>query len=67
MTGTVYTETLIHAAPQQFIADAPYQLVIVTLDTGGRLTGRVSGTPVRIDDRVELIEEKAGVPFFRKI
>jgi uncharacterized OB-fold protein len=67
MTGTVYTETLIHAAPQQFIAEAPYQLVIVTLDTGGRVTGRVSGVPVRIDDRVELLEEKAGVPFFRKL
>ena len=67
MTGTVYTETLIHAAPQQFIAEAPYQLVIVTLDSGGRVTGRVSGMPLRIDDRVELIEEKAGVPFFRKI
>jgi uncharacterized OB-fold protein len=68
MTGTVYTETLIHAAPQQFVAEAPYQLVIVTLDKGGgRVTGRVSGPPVRIDDRVELIEEKAGVPFFRKI
>ena len=67
MTGTVYTETLIHAAPQQFVAEAPYQLVIVTLDTGGRVTGRVSGARVNIDDRVELIEEKAGVPFFRKI
>jgi uncharacterized OB-fold protein len=67
MTGTIYTETLIHAAPQQFIAEAPYQLVIVTLDTGGRVTGRVSGAPVRIDDRVELLEEKAGVPFFRKL
>ena len=67
MTGTVYTETLIHAAPQQFVAEAPYQLVIVTLDIGGRVTGRVSGAHVHIDDRVELIEEKAGVPFFRKI
>jgi uncharacterized OB-fold protein len=67
MTGTVYTETLIHAAPQQFIAEAPYQLVIVALDTGGHVTGRVSGARVHIDDRVELIQEKAGVPFFRKI
>jgi uncharacterized OB-fold protein len=67
MSGTVYTETLIHAAPQQFIADAPYQLVIVTLDSGERVTGRVAGDRVAIDDRVEHIEDKSGVPFFRKI
>jgi uncharacterized OB-fold protein len=67
MTGSVYTETMIHAAPQQFIAEAPYQLLIVTLDGGGRVTGRIQGAPVRIDDRVELVEEKAGIPFFRKI
>jgi len=67
MSGTVYTETVIHAAPQQFIADAPYQLVIVTLDSGERVTGRVVGERVAIDDRVEHIEDKSGVPFFRKI
>lgn len=65
-TGTVYTETLIHAAPQQFVADAPYQLIIVTLDEGGRVTGRVLGERVAIDDRVELAEERSGVPYFRK-
>jgi uncharacterized OB-fold protein len=67
MSGTVYTETLIHAAPQQFIDEAPYQLIIVTLDSGGRVTGRVDGARVAIGDRVERTQEKAGVPFFRKI
>ena len=67
MTGTVYTETLIHAAPQQFLNEAPYQIIIVSLDNGGRVTGRVVGDPVVIDDRVVLDQEKAGVPFFRKI
>jgi uncharacterized OB-fold protein len=66
MNGTVYTETLIHAAPQQFIAEAPYQLVIITLDSGKRVTGRVLGPPVRIDDRVELVEERKGIPYFSK-
>jgi uncharacterized OB-fold protein len=65
-TGVVYTETVVHAAPEQFVADAPYQLVIVTLDGGGRLTGRVAGGRVQIGDAVELAEERNGIPFFRK-
>lgn len=64
--GIVYTETLIHAAPREFIAEAPYQLIIVTLDDGSRATGRVLGDTVAIDDPVEVVEERNGVPYFRK-
>jgi uncharacterized OB-fold protein len=67
MTGTVYTETLIHAAPREFVNEAPYQLIIVTLADGRRVTGRVDGDPVSIDDAVELTAEKNGVPYFRKL
>jgi uncharacterized protein len=67
MTGTVYTETLIYAAPREFVNDAPYQLVIVTLTDGKRVTGRIVGGAVAIDDRVELAEERNGVPYFRKL
>jgi uncharacterized OB-fold protein len=65
-TGTVYTETVVHAAPAQFVADAPYQLAIVALDGGGRRTVRISGGPVRIGDPVEFAEDRGGIPFFRK-
>jgi uncharacterized OB-fold protein len=65
-SGIIYTETLIHAAPQQFVADAPYQLVIVTLDGGQRLTARVAGGTVQIGDAVDFAEYRDGVPFFRK-
>ena len=65
-TGVIYTETVVHAAPEQFAAEAPYQLVIVTLDEGGRVTARVSGDRVAIGDRVELAAERAGVMFFQK-
>jgi uncharacterized OB-fold protein len=65
-TGIVYTETVVHAAPEQFLADAPYQLAIVSLDGGGRLTGRVSGARVQIGDLVEFAEDRNGIPFFRK-
>ena len=40
-TGTVYTETVVHAAPEQFTADAPYQLAIISLAEGGRVTAPV--------------------------
>jgi uncharacterized OB-fold protein len=64
--GIVYTETVVHAPPEQFVADAPYQLAIVTLEGGGRLTARIEGPRVAIGDRVEFAEERNGIPFFRK-
>jgi uncharacterized OB-fold protein len=67
MTGTVYTETLIHSAPEAFVSEAPYQLIIVTLDSGDRVTGRVAGERVAIEDAVVLADERNGVPYFRKI
>ena len=65
-TGTVYTETVVHSAPEAFVADAPYQTAIVSLDEGGRVTGRIMGERVQIDDRVVLAETRDGVPYFRK-
>jgi uncharacterized OB-fold protein len=64
--GVVYTETLIYAAPEQFVADAPYQLAIITLDGGGRLTARIAGDRVAVGDGVEFAEYRDGIPFFRK-
>jgi uncharacterized OB-fold protein len=65
-SGTVYTETVIYSAPEAFVNEAPYQTAIVTLDGGGRVTGRIEGDRVKIDDRVVEVEERGGVPFFRK-
>jgi uncharacterized OB-fold protein len=65
-SGTVYTETVVHAPPAQFAADAPYQLAIVSLEEGGRVTGRILGDRVQIGDAVEFAEDRGGVPFFRK-
>jgi uncharacterized OB-fold protein len=64
--GIVYTETVIHAAPEQFTADAPYQMAIVSLAEGGRITARVEGERVVIGDRVKFVEDRAGIPFFAK-
>jgi len=67
MIGTVYTETVVHLAPEAFAKDAPYQVAIVTVEDGSRITGRVLGDRVAIDDRVAQVETCDGVPFFRKI
>ena len=64
--GTVYTETVVYTAPPAFEKDVPYQVAIVSLDSGGRVTGRVEGERVSIDDRVELFDTRDGVQFFRK-
>lgn len=66
MTGTVYTETTIYSPPEAFAADAPYQLAIVELDSGGRITARIQGDPVRIGDPVELAVTRGAILFFRK-
>ena len=64
--GIVYTETVVHAAPARFVADAPYQLAIVDLDDGVRRTVRILGERVSIGDQVEFAEDRDGVAFFRK-
>jgi uncharacterized OB-fold protein len=65
-SGTVYTETVVHAAPEQFVADAPYQLAIITVAGGKRLTARIAGNRVQIGDAVQFAEFRNGIPFFRK-
>ncbi|MGA3188321.1 MAG: OB-fold domain-containing protein [Bryobacteraceae bacterium] len=66
MKGTIYTETTVFAPPEQFAADAPYQLVIVALEDGKRLTARVLGDRVAIGDGVELAETRNHIAFFSK-
>jgi uncharacterized OB-fold protein len=65
--GTVYTETVVHSAIPQFAADVPYQLAIISLEAGGRLTGRILGEQAQIGDRVEFVEERDGVTYYRKL
>ena len=66
MIGVVYTETVVHMAPPAFEKDVPYQVAIISLDTGERVTARIEGVHVSIDDRVALVQTRDGVPFFRK-
>ena len=65
-TGTIYTETVVHLAPERFAADAPYQVVIVEVAPGSRITARIAGDRVAIGDQVIETESRDGVPFFKK-
>lgn len=65
-TAIVYTETVVHIAPEAFQKDVPYQVVIVTYPDGSRLTGRIEGERVQIDDVVVEAGQRDGVSFFRK-
>lgn len=65
-TGVVYTETIVHAPPEQFVAEAPYQIAIVAHSDGRRLTARIRGARVGIGDSVRRIEVLDGVAFFER-
>jgi uncharacterized OB-fold protein len=65
-SGLVYTDTIVHLAPERFAADVPYQVIIVTLDDGSRVTARVDGERVAIDDRVVESGMRDGIPYFKK-
>ena len=68
--AVVYTETVVYAPPEQYAADAPYQLAIIDLPAGERTTVRILGkTPaerVSIGDRVSFVNETDGVRYYRK-
>ncbi|MCS6951588.1 MAG: OB-fold domain-containing protein [Bryobacteraceae bacterium] len=64
--GVVYTETVVHAAPEAYVNEAPYQIAILTLDRGGRITARIEGERVSIGDRVAFKEFRNGIPVYTK-
>jgi uncharacterized OB-fold protein len=41
-------------------------VAIVTLDDGGRITARIEGARVAIDDRVAESASRDGIAFFKK-
>ena len=65
-TGVVYTETVVHLPTERYAADAPYQLAILDLAEGGRLTARILGERCVIGDTVDFAEFRGGVAYFRK-
>lgn len=69
--GIVYTETIVHSPPEQFAADAPYQVAIIDVEGGRRTTVRILGKETheraRIGERVAFVEERNGVAYYRRV
>ena len=52
--GTLYSQTVIHAAPAAFAREAPVRNGIVDLDEGLRVAARILGTPA-LDAAMECV------------
>ena len=68
-TGTIYSFTRVHVAPEQFQQIVPYYLAIVELDAGLRLIARLQtqeGDHVRIGAPVDLVADENGHVFALK-
>jgi len=64
--GTVYSHTTLHTAAEPFEKDLPFQIALIELDEGPRLTARVDGQAAAIGDAVRLRAQRDGVWFFAK-
>jgi uncharacterized OB-fold protein len=66
--GIVYTETVVHSAPERYLGEAPYQIGIVEIPGLGRVTARILAqlpdAPAKIGDRVVFTRWRDGVPYF---
>jgi uncharacterized OB-fold protein len=64
--GTIYTDTIVHLAPERFAAAVPYQVAIVELEDGQRITARIEGDRVVIGDPVQEAATRDGIVFFAR-
>jgi hypothetical protein len=62
--GKVYSWTTLHAAAEAFEKDLPFQIAIIQLEEGPRVTARIEGDRVKIDDEVRFVREQNGASFF---
>lgn len=64
--GVIYTETMVYSPPEMYVNDVPYQLAIVQLEDGKRVTGRILGERANIGESVRFVELRNEVPYFQK-
>jgi uncharacterized OB-fold protein len=68
--GLVYTETVVHIAPERYVSEAPYQIAIVDIAGVGHKTVRILAEAgqrrVSIGERVTFDAYRDGVPCYRR-
>ena len=66
--GKIASWTTIRRAPEQFRDEAPYEICVVDLDSGQRVTGRLILTPgIQIGARVGALSLRGSTPVFQII
>lgn len=66
-TGVLYSATTIRVPPVQLRHLAPYQIVLVQLDNGPRVIGRMEpGAVAHLDDRLEVVDQEGNTLIFRR-
>jgi uncharacterized OB-fold protein len=69
--AVVYTETVVHTAPERYAADAPYQLAILQEASGARFAARIAAGAengrVQIGDKARFLREDGDVPVYSRI
>lgn len=66
--GELYTWTTVRVAPLEFQAQAPYDVVIVRLQEGINVTGRLigeQGGALRVGAPVSFVKREGTVPWFQ--
>ena len=63
--GRIYSCTTLYASAEPFEKELPFQIAIIELEDGPRLTARIRGNAVNIGDQVQYLEQKEGVYFFQ--
>lgn len=64
--GNVYTYTTIHISSPDYQHLAPYNVVLVELENGMKLTGRMN-EEVKINDPVIILAKENGAYIFQKV
>lgn len=68
--GKIFSYTVVYVSEKKWEADTPYSLVVIDLDGGVRVLGRMNGDnlhPLQIGMKVELTEYKDQVPVFKRV
>ncbi|PSL50593.1 acyl-CoA-associated DUF35 OB-fold domain-containing protein [Salsuginibacillus halophilus] len=64
--GTVYSFTKIYTSFSSNFDKSSYDVVLVQLENGMKVTGRVEGSSLTIDERVQLKEIDSGCLYFER-